>query len=98
MSVDHLAKIVVGVPCADLNLLRDEIDSLCESNDLSLIQPYFDAEFDDCLVGLIVKCTKYETFVPIDMEQIINEIRIMEIRMFNTLGVRPKVFLTTHGY
>jgi len=98
MNTDYLAKIVVGIPCADLNLSQDEIDALCKSNDLSLIQPYFDAEFDDCLVGLIVKCTKCETFVPIDMEQIINEIRIMEIRMFNTLGVRPKVFLTTHGY
>lgn len=79
MSVGHLAKIVVGIPCADLNLSRDEIDTLCQSNDLSLIQPYFDAEFDDCLVGLVVKCTKYETFVSIDMEQITNEIRIMEI-------------------
>lgn len=98
MSTDHLAKIVVGIPCADLNLSRDEIDTLCESNDLSLIQPYFDAEFDDCLAGLIVKCTKYETFVPIDMEQIVNEIRVMEIRVFNALGMHPKVFLTTHGY
>ena len=98
MSVDHLAKIVVGIPCADLNLSRDEIDALCESNDLSLIEPYFDAEFDDCLVGLIVKCTKYETFVPIDMEQIVNEIRVMEIRVFNALGMRPEVFLTTHEH
>lgn len=98
MSVDHLAKIVVGIPCADLNLSRDEIDALCESNDLTVIQPYFDAEFDDCLVGLVVKCTKYETFVSIDMEQIANEIRVMEIRVFNALGVRAKVFLTTHGY
>ena len=88
MSIDHLAEIVVGIPCADLNLSRDEIDALCKSNDLSLIQPYFDAEFDDSLVGLVVKCTKYETFVPIDME----------IRVFNALGMHPKVFLTTHGY
>ena len=98
MSVDHLAKIVVGIPCADLNLSRDEIDALCASNDLSLIQPYFDAEFDDGLVGLVVKCAKYETFVPIDMEQIVNEIRVMEIRVFNALGMHPKVFLTTHEY
>ena len=98
MSVDYLAKIVVGIPCADLNLSRDEIDTLCESKDLSLIQPYFDAEFDDCLVGLTVKCTKCEPFVPIDMEQIINEIRLMEIRAFNALGMRPKTFLTTHEY
>lgn len=98
MNTDYLAKIVVGIPCADLNLSRDEIDTLCKLNDLSLIQPYFDAEFDDSLVGLIVKCTKYETFVPIDMEQIINEIRVMEIRVFNALGMHPKVFLTTHGY
>lgn len=98
MSVNHLAKIVVGIPCADINLSRDEIDTLCKSNDLSLIQPYVDAEFDDNLVGLIVKCTKCETFVPIDMEQIVNEIRVLEIRVFNALGMRPKVFLTTHGY
>lgn len=98
MSVGHLAKIVVGIPCADLNLSQDEIDTLCESNDLLLIQPYFDTEFDDCLVALIVKCTKHETFVPIDMEHFVNEIRGMEIRVFNALGMHPKVFLTTHGY
>ena len=98
MNTDYLAKIVVGIPCADLNFSRDEIDTLCKLNDLSLIQPYFDAEFDDSLVGLVAKCTKYETFVPIDMEQIVNEIRVMEIRVFNALGMRPKVFLTTHGY
>lgn len=97
MSIDYSAKIVVGIPCADLNLSRDEIGALCESNDLSLIQPYFDAELDDCLVGLIVKCTKCKTFVPIDMEQIVNEIHVMEIRVFNALGMRPEVFLTTHG-
>lgn len=90
MGVEYSAKIVVGLPYDELEnkeLLDDEV--------IRVFRPYYDADIDDCLVGLTYASTPdygYEEFE-------YNPLKVVSLlEAFKAItGQDGEVFLTTIG-
>lgn len=98
MSINYSAKILVGLPFKEVFDSIDEFYNFDygkhKCTDFEVAFPYYDADYEDCLVGISLVSTSMYQY-----KEIANTITTECVRkLFKELtGKEAKVYLTVHG-
>ena len=101
MGITYAAKIVVGLPYEDLDI-EDHLDDdqtsydFFEENDLEWVQPYYDADINECLIGTTIVSARAYSWTELP-EELKNGIDTEKKKFYNIFGVEAKVYLSLHS-
>lgn len=102
MGIEYRGVVCVGYNHDQLENMMEEIgyeEGTCEfyeSNDLESLSPYYDADPEDCIYGLVAfKSSDYWMVEVSDVDAKIKEIQNKLLKQF---GIQPKAYLMAHGW
>lgn len=97
MGVEYSARIVVGLP-------HDELEDFLEGTEdpyglgLDMVSPYFDADYAECLFGVIVQsCNDYSCYVELDINLLMHNIYEAQRKFKEITGREGCLYLSTYG-
>ena len=108
MGISTSAKIVVGYTYDEaqeiydkyLENYRDKINEPLdfydwkEDDDLDIVSPYYDADYDKCLFGTTVLSSMDYSYVIFNIDE--KKIKDITKEMTELYGIEPKVYLTPY--
>lgn len=93
MSTEYQAVLVVGLPFHDVS----NAEELVDKGTFNLIQPYFDAPYSDCLVGVPLgysDCYGYRTIT----EDVFKDEAVEKFKQYAVTPLEPKLYLSVDSY
>ena len=92
MGIDTQAVIVVGLPDDELNIERNDCGEYDDRGILQMIPSYFDA--DEGIIGVEVKESPDYSYSEIDVELLLEDIRVAKSTFKTLTGKEGKVYLS----
>lgn len=99
MGVEYRAVIAVGAPYEDLKQYVEGLDELLDDGTLSSISPYFDAPYEDSIVGFIALQSddySWQLTTETSIQENIRRARVKWDSMFP--NIMPSVVLMPYGW
>lgn len=93
MGVEYQAVIVVGLPTDEVEFDMD----FAEDNGLDIIGRYFDAGWDDSIVGIAIATTDSYSWTELKTLELPGDIVKATAEFRSATGLVPRVFLSTWG-
>lgn len=93
MSTEYQAVLVVGLPHHEVQ----NAEELVDNGTFDLIQPYFDAPYADCLVGVPVQYSGCYSYTSMD-EVVFKEEIIKKFKQYAVTSLEPKLYLSVDSY
>lgn len=96
MGVEYSARILVGLPYGDV---QDLVDSVKDPYDcgLEVVHPYFDADYEDCLFGVLVKNCGDFSYSQIDEFTWTEKVHKAHEEFTKKTGKKGILYLSTYG-
>ncbi len=99
MGIRYSAAVVVGLPWGDVEVTRDEhvdFQDWIDDNDMEVIDPYYDADREECLVGFVYKQSGDYSWSSFEWYQ--DKIDKLKQDFKQATGLEPKVYLSLSSY
>ena len=100
MGIEYSARIVVGLPKDELDDYFEGVENVyqhVEDSGLYVVSPYYDADYDDCLFGVLVqRCYDY-SYSEIDETMWSESIASAHKKFTEVTGKVGKLYLSTYG-
>lgn len=93
MGIDTGSALVVGLAAPEVCENYNEFEEKYYIEDMSHIAPYYDADFEDCLIGFKLGGTDYD-YDEIDPNTIMDEISIAKKKFFELTGKEAKLYVS----
>lgn len=95
MGIDTQAAIILGYSLDELNEagIEDPIEWI-EAHDFSSVAPYYDADRDDRLFGIVLVGTYPFCAQEFDFSCLVEGVPSAERKLLNLTGIKPKIYLT----
>lgn len=99
MSVEYSARLVVGLPYGELKEWFNFLDDFWDYEEhLDQVSPYFDADKEDCLYGVVVKkCNDY-SYSEVDEKSFPNDVQRAHKKFKDVTGKEGKLYLSAYGH
>jgi hypothetical protein len=94
MGVSYRAAIVVGLPTEEVEFDQEAAEEM----ELETFSPYYDAGWEDCLVGIPVAQTGEYSWKTIHPNDLRTDVERAEIKFKKATGLTARVFVTTYGW
>lgn len=94
MGVSYRAAIVVGLPTEEVEFDQEA----AEDKELETFSPYYDAGWEDCLVGIPVIQTGEYSWKNVNPNDMRSGIEKAEQMFKKATGLTARVFVTTYGW
>lgn len=94
MSVSYQAMIVVGLPTEEVKIDQEE----SEDHGLGVISPYYDAGWENSLVGIPINLTSDYSWKELKVLEMPGDIEKAKAKFKQAVGLEPRVFLTPYGW
>lgn len=102
MSVAYRGVVCVGYNHDQIENLMEEVEyeegvtEFYESNDLESFSPYYDADREDCIYGLVA--FKSGDYWMVEVSDVDNKIKELQDKLLKQFGIQPKAYLMAHGW
>ena len=100
MGIEYSARIVVGLPKDELDDYFEGVENIyqhVEDSGLYIVSPYYDADYDDCLFGVLVeRCYDY-SYSEIDENSLAANVVAAHKMFTEVTGKVGKLYLSTYG-
>lgn len=100
MGIEYSARIVVGLPKDELDDYFEGVEDIyqhVEDSGLYVASPYYDADYDDCLFGVLVQgCYDY-SYSEIDESKWSENVAAAHKKFTELTGKVGKLYLSTYG-
>lgn len=101
MGVSYSARIIVGLPKEELDDYfegnEDNIYQHVEDSGLYVVRPYYDADYDDCLFGVLVRISCDYSYSEIDESEWSVNVASAHKKFTEVTGKVGKLYLSTYG-
>ena len=96
MGIEYSARIIVGLPHEDLEEFLQDVEDPYDVG-LYMVSPYFDADYCDCLFGVLVqKCYDY-SYSEVDESKWSENVAAAHKKFTELTGKVGKLYLSTYG-
>ena len=96
MGIEYSARIIVGLPHEDLEEFLQDVEDPYDVG-LYMVSPYFDADYCDCLFGVLVeRCGDY-SYTEIDLSMWDQAVANCHKKFTEITGKVGKLYLSTYG-
>lgn len=96
MGIEYSARILVGLPYEDVQEIIDSVEDPYESG-LEVIHPFFDADYQDCLFGVLVKSCGDFSYSQIDEFTWTEKVHKAHEEFTKKTGKKGILYLSTYG-
>jgi len=100
MGIEYSARIIVGLSYDELGEYFDGVEDVyehVEDSGLYVVSPYFDADYRDCLFGVLMqKCYDY-SYSEIDESKWSDDVVAAHKKFTEVTGKIGKLYLSTYG-
>lgn len=100
MGIEYSARIVVGLPKDELDDYFEGIEDVCqhvEDSGLYVVSPYYDADYDDCLFGVLVQSCYDYSYSEIDESEWSENVAAAHEKFTEVTGKVGKLYLSSYG-
>lgn len=100
MGIEYSARIVVGLPKDELDDYFEGIEDVyqhVEDSGLYVVSPYYDADYDDCLFGVLVQSCYDYSYSEIDESKWSENVAAAHKWFTERTGKVGKLYLSTYG-
>lgn len=100
MGIEYSARIVVGLPKDELDDYFEGVEDVYQSiedSGLYVVSPYYDADYDDCLFGVLVQSCYDYSYSEIDESKWSESIAAAHKKFTEVTGKVGKLYLSTYG-
>ena len=96
MGIEYSARIIVGLPHEEL---EDFLEGMEDPYDLGLyvVSPYFDADYCDCLFGVVVQTCDDFSYVELNTKQLMLSTDQAHLMFKEITGKDGRLYLSTYG-
>lgn len=94
MGVSYCAVIVVGLPTEEVEFDQEAAEDM----GLDTYSPYYDAGWEDCLVGIPVAETGEYSWKTVHPNDLRTDVEKAENKFKKATGLTARVFVTTYGW
>ena len=96
MGIEYSARVIVGLPHADLEEFLGGFEDPYECG-LYVVHPYYDADYSDCLFGVIVQNCGDFSYTPIDEYRWQEKVNNAHEKFTKLTGKKGILYLSTYG-
>ena len=96
MGIEYSARIVVGLPHEDLEEFLQGVEDPYDVG-LYTVSPYFDADYADCLFGVLVESCGDYSYTEIDTSLWEQAVINSQKKFAEITGKVGKLYLSTYG-
>lgn len=96
MGIEYSARIVVGLPHEELEEFLKDVEDPYEVG-LYMVSPYFDADYCDCLFGMLVETCYDYSYTEIDTVNWENNVEDAHKKFTKVTGKVGRLYLSTYG-
>lgn len=102
MGIDIGARVVVGLPAGEIDVDEETLEehydgSLGEwayENGLNRTSPYFDADDEDCLIGVVLADVDYTYTEMGDLQDLVAEVEAAQKKFKEVTGKEGKLYVS----
>lgn len=102
MGVEYRGVVCVGYNHDQMENLMEEVEyqdglmEFYESHNLNSFSPYYDADYEDCIYGLVV--AKTDDYQYVEVSGLDAKIVEIQEKLLKQFGIQPKAYLMAHGW
>lgn len=96
MGVEYSARIIVGLPHEELEEFLEGVDDPYDLG-LYVCSPYYDAEYEECLFGVIVQRCEDFSYSRIDEKSWVEKVAEAHKKFTEKTGKEGTLYLSTYG-
>ncbi len=96
MGVEYSARIVVGLPHEELEEFLQDMEDPYDLG-LYIVSPYYDADYCDCLFGVLVQSCNDYSYVQLNTNKLMLDTDEAQRKFKEITGKEGRLYLSTYG-